>query len=37
MPSEETAYLLTYIRKDVFAEYQNIELKLPSWHLKRLQ
>ena len=35
--SEETAYMLVYIRKDKFKEFQTLDYKLPTWHLERLQ
>lgn len=34
--SEETAYLLVYIRREKFAEYQSIPTTIPrDWVLKR--
>ena len=33
--SEETAYLLVYMRKDLFSEYQKTEITMPKWYLER--
>lgn len=33
--SEETAYLLVYMRKDIFDEYQNSLIEIPRWHIEK--